>query len=114
MNQLNALVIWTYVPNFENKAEIDAIDDELPSLILNTYTKTEVDNLLMNINLTGSEYIGITNNQIALTYPLTIDNEAFLNPRVNDHVDFFLQRQMVFQYYSIFQMAHNQPPFLIP
>ena len=36
--------------NFSNghytKAEIDDIDNELPALIVNTYTKTEVDNLL--------------------------------------------------------------------
>ena len=51
--------------NYYNKAEIDAIDDELTSLILNTCTKTEVDNLL-----TGSENIDITNNTISLTYPL--------------------------------------------
>ena len=49
--------------NYYNKAEIDAIDDEVTSLILNTYTKTGVDNLL-----TGSENIDITNNTISLTY----------------------------------------------
>ena len=39
--------------NFYNKTEIDAIGDELSSLILNTYTKTEVDNVIANINLVG-------------------------------------------------------------
>ena len=33
------------IPNFYNNNEIDAIGDGLPSLLLNTYTKTEVDNL---------------------------------------------------------------------
>ena len=32
------------IPNFYNKSEIDAIGDELSASILNTYTKTEVDN----------------------------------------------------------------------
>ena len=77
------------IPNFYNKTEIDAIGDELSSLILNTYTKTEVDNLLTNINLTGSENIDITNNQISLTYPLKINNEAFLNPRVNGYFEIY-------------------------
>ena len=65
------------IPNCYNKTEIDAIDDELSSLILNTYTKTEIDNSLTNINLTGSEDMDINNNQISLTYLLKINNEAF-------------------------------------
>ena len=40
------------IPNFYNKTEVDAIDDELSALILNTYTKTEVEALISNINLT--------------------------------------------------------------
>ena len=76
------------VPGFYNKTEIDAIDDELPSLILNTYTKTEVYNLITNINLTGSENIDITNNQISLTHPVKKE-EAFLNPRVNDYLEMY-------------------------
>ena len=48
------------MPNFYDKNEIDAIGDELSSLVLNTYTKTEVDNLLTDISLTGSENINIT------------------------------------------------------
>ena len=63
--------------------EIDAIDDELSSLVINTYTKTEVDNLLTNINLTGSENINITNNENSLAYPSKANNEPLLNPRVN-------------------------------
>ena len=31
------------IPNFYNKTEIDAIDDESSAIVLNTYTKTEVD-----------------------------------------------------------------------
>ena len=41
------------IPNFYNKTEIDAIDDELSALFLNTCTKTEVDALISNFNLTG-------------------------------------------------------------
>ena len=40
------------IPNFYNKTEIDAIGDELSALILNTYTKTEVEALISNTNLT--------------------------------------------------------------
>ena len=43
------------IPNFYNKNETDAIDDELSPSILNTYTKTEADNSLTNIDLTGSK-----------------------------------------------------------
>ena len=42
---------------------------------------------MTNIDLTGSENIHITNNQIALTHPLKINNEAFLNPRVNGYFE---------------------------
>ena len=70
--------------NFYNKTiKIDATGDELSSLILNTYIKTEVDSLLTNIDSIGSESINITNNEIPLTYPLKNNNEPFLNPRVN-------------------------------
>ena len=55
------------IPNVYNKTEIDAIDGEVSSLFLNTHTKPEVYNLLTNINLTGSENIGITSNQTSLT-----------------------------------------------
>ena len=77
------------IPNYYNKNETDAIGDDLPPLMLNTYTKTEVNNLLTNINLTGSENIDTTNNQISLTHPLNINNEAFLNPRVNGYVEIY-------------------------
>ena len=40
------------IPNHYNKTEADAIDDELPALILYTYTKPEVEALVSNINLT--------------------------------------------------------------
>ena len=39
------------IPNFYNKAEIDAIGDGLSALILNTYAKAEVEALISNINL---------------------------------------------------------------
>ena len=71
-----------YIPNFYNTAEIHAIGDELSPLILNTYTETDVYNLIKNIDLTGSENIDITSSQISLTYPSTSNNEPLLNPRV--------------------------------
>ena len=40
------------IPNHYNKTEVDAICDELPALILNTYTKPEVGALISNINST--------------------------------------------------------------
>ena len=76
------------IPNFYNKNGTDAIGDELLSLILNTYTKTEVDNLLTNTNLTGSENINITNNGTSLTYPLKI-KKAYLTPRVNVYFEIY-------------------------
>ena len=65
-------------PDFYGNIETHAIDGELSSSILNTYTKTEVSNLLTNINLTGSDNINITSSRISLTYPLKAYNEAFL------------------------------------
>ena len=53
------------VPNFYNNIEIDAIGDELPSLVLNTYIKTGVDNSITNSSLTGSENICIASNRIS-------------------------------------------------
>ena len=44
------------IPNFYNTTEIDAIGDELPSLILNTYTETEVGALIPTISLTYYYY----------------------------------------------------------
>ena len=34
---------------YYTKSEIEEFDDELSNMILNTYTKTETDNLLANI-----------------------------------------------------------------
>ena len=77
------------IPNIYDTNEIDAIGDELSSLVLNTSTKTYVYNLLTNIDLPGSENIDITSNQTSLTYPLVINNEAFLNPRVNVYFEMY-------------------------
>ena len=38
---------------------------------------------------TGSENIDITSNEISLNLPLTINNESFLNPRVNDYFEMY-------------------------
>ena len=60
------------IPTVHNKTEIDAIDDELSALVLNTYTKTEVGALIPNTNLTKSytkPEIGTT-----LSYYSTISN----------------------------------------
>ena len=39
------------IPSRYNKTEVDAVGDELSALILNTYTKTELEALISNINL---------------------------------------------------------------
>ena len=49
--------------------------------LISYYDKTEVDTLLTNTNLTGSENIDITNNQIPLTFPLKVNEEIVINPR---------------------------------
>ena len=36
---------------------------------------------------TGSENVDITDNQISLNVPLTINDERVLNPRVNEHFE---------------------------
>ena len=38
---------------------------------------------------TGSENIDITNNEISLSFPLTINNEPFLNPRVSGYYEIY-------------------------
>ena len=57
--------------------------------IPNHYNKTEIDTFLTNTNLTGSENIDITNNEISLSFPLTINNEPFLNPRVSGYYEIY-------------------------
>ena len=89
------------IPNFYNKSEIDAIDDELSALVLNTFTKTEVNNLITNIDLPGSENVNTINNQISLTYPSKINNEAFLSPRVNDFSKCMLEHQVLLFYQTL-------------
>ena len=42
------------IPNFYNKHEIGAFDDELSSLIVNTCTNTEVYSLITNPNLVNN------------------------------------------------------------
>ena len=55
--------------------------------IPNHCNKTEVDSLLA---YTGSENIDITaNNGFSLKFPLTVNNEPFLNPRVNGYCEMY-------------------------
>ena len=77
------------ISNYYDKAYIDLLDNEISTQFLNTYNKTEVDALLTITNLTGSDNIDISNNQISLTYPLTINDESFLNPRVNGYFEIY-------------------------
>ena len=58
------------IPNHYNKTEVGAIGDELSALILNTYTKTKVEALISNINVT--DYYTKTEIGSQLTYYSTI------------------------------------------
>ena len=60
---------------------MDAIGDELSTLVLNTYTETEVGNLITGIDLSGSGNINITNNPISWNFSLKINDEVCSNPR---------------------------------
>ena len=62
-----------------NKTEIDTLFENID--LSSFYDKTEVDTFLTNTNLTGSENIDITNNQIALAFPLKVNGEIGFNPR---------------------------------
>ena len=77
------------ISNYYDKSYIDYLDNEISTQFLSTYTKTEVDALLLNTNLTGSDNLDISNNQISLTYPSKINDEAFLNPRVNGYFEIY-------------------------
>ena len=66
-------------PNIYNKIEIGTLFENID--LSSYYDKTEVDTLLMNTNLTGSENLDITNNQISLTFPLKVNGEIVINPR---------------------------------
>ena len=66
-------------PNIYNTTEIDTLFQNIH--LSSCYDKTEVDTLLTNTNLTGSEHIDITNNEIPLSVRLTINNEIVINPR---------------------------------
>ena len=63
-------------PNIYNKTEIDTLFEHID--VSSYYDKTEVDTLLTNTNLTGSENIDITNNQISLTFPLKVNREIVI------------------------------------
>jgi len=43
------------IKDYYTKSEIDELDNELSNMILNTYTKTETDNLLDNINISDKQ-----------------------------------------------------------
>ena len=77
------------ISSYYDKAYIDFLDNEISAQFLSTYTKTEVDALLTITNLTGSDNLDISNNQIPLNCPLTINDEAFLNPRVNGYFEIY-------------------------
>ena len=73
-------VSWKVIaPNVYTKTEIGTLFENID--LSNYCDKTEVYTLLMNTNLTGSENIGITSNQISLTCPLKVNGEIVINPR---------------------------------
>ena len=79
------------IPNFYNKAEIDAIGDELSASILNTYTKAEVDTLLANINL--SDYYTNTEIDTQLTDYATT---TYLHNLMNNYASILMSLIKVF------------------
>ena len=54
--------------NYYTKSEIDDIDNGLPTLILNTYTKTEVDTLFINTSSQHFSAISLINLELGLNY----------------------------------------------
>ena len=66
-------------PNIYNKTAIGTLFENID--LSNYYDKAEVDTLLTNTNLTGSENNDITNNQISLTFPSKVNGEIVINPR---------------------------------
>ena len=88
--EIDGLFTNTNISNYYDKAYIDFLDNEIYTQFLNSYTKTEVDALLTITNLTGSDNIEISSNQISFKkLPLTINGEAFLNPRVNGYFEIY-------------------------
>ena len=55
--KIGTLVANIYLSNYYTKPEVDHIDNELSTLILNTYTKTEVDTLVYT-NYPSLSFIG--------------------------------------------------------
>ena len=85
--EMDDLLTNMNISNYYDKTYIDYLDNGISTQFLSTYTKTEVDALLQVTNLTGSDNLDISNNQISLNFPLTINDEIFLNPRVNDYFE---------------------------
>ena len=48
---------------------------------------TMYDTAISQYTYTGSGNIDITDNQISLTFPLNINDEIVLNPRVNEYFE---------------------------
>ena len=80
------------IPNLYKKTETDAIDDELSALILNTYTKTEIDTQL-------TDYTSITYLQdnymttLALTEALTNNYASIALLDANFYDETYLNNQ---------------------
>ena len=56
---------------------------------------------------TGSENIDITDNQITLKFPIKINDEIVLNPRLNEYVELHAGTSC-FHFYKTSQMDPSQ------
>ena len=62
--EMDLIVSNIELSNYYTGAEIGAIDNELSNLILNTYTKTEVDTLLLNSSSQAFSAISLINLEL--------------------------------------------------
>ena len=92
-NTINAYGLEFILNNTSNEYDLQSVYNG------NSYIGviTDLQNVFLAIydisvspsSYTGSENIDITNNEISLSFPLTINNEPFLNPRVNCYFEMY-------------------------
>ena len=82
------ILLWDLdTPNFYNKTEIDAFGGELPALILNTCTKTEVEGLTSNVNLVYYTKAEIDSQLTDYTTKQKL-HQSFVTPKQKLHQSF--------------------------
>ena len=66
--EMDVIVSNIDLSNYYTKTEIDDIDNELPTLILNTCTKTQADTLLFNSSSQSFSAMSLINLELELNY----------------------------------------------